>query len=240
MEYKINYNMAVELIRNYLEKIYKLNETKETSPVKIQHLYELNEELRKLVEQLKTDGHNVDLIIRKIKEEIEPKYRYDKLIVYIDGSARGNHDTSIPNESASGFIIFGDSQEIHREAKYLGSEINLPYLKGEDTSLPPAKSLATNNTAEYVALIEALEYMLRNDLTAKQIKIYTDSNAVCTQVNMNCSTKTAHLIRLRDCARELIEQFDNIKIVRIPREENNLADALVNEFLDNMKEDKAI
>lgn len=233
MSYQVSYDMAIEILTRYMEKIYALDKHRGTSPIKLQNLYELNEELRKLVEQLQADGHNTDLIIRGIKEKLEQKYEYDKLVVYVDGAARGNNDPHIPNISGIGYAIFGDSQLLYKGAKYLGSEIALPYLRQQDTSQPPDMSLATNNTAEYVALIEALEYMLEHGLNAKEIQIFSDSRMVVTQVNMISTTKAPHLIRLRDCAQQLLEEFDNVVLTHVPREQNALADELVNDLLDS-------
>jgi ribonuclease HI len=234
MNYKVSYNMAVELLKIYLEKIYQLDKYK-GNVIKLQQLYELNEELRKLIEQLKEDGHNTDLIVREIKEKLEPKYNYQRLVVNVDGAARGNNDTSRPNVSGISFVIYGDSQLLHKGAKYLGSSIQLPRLRHEDPKLELERADATNNTAEYVALIEALEYLLANGLNAKDIDIFSDSRMVVTQVNRISTTKAPHLIRLRDCALELLEEFDNINLIHVPREENAEADALVNELLDNME-----
>jgi ribonuclease HI len=235
MNYKISYEMAIELLRSYLEKLYALDKNKGTSPIKLQQLYELNEELRELVEQLKEDGHNTDLIIRGIKEKLEQKYSYNKLVVYVDGAARGNNDPNIPNISGIAFAVFGDSQILHKGAKYLGSDIELPKLRHEDPAKLPMKALATNNTAEYVALIEALEYMLEHGLTAKHVEIFSDSRMVVTQVNMISTTKAPHLIRLRDCAQQLLDEFDNVTLTHVPREQNALADELVNELLDKIE-----
>lgn len=237
MDYKISYDMAIELLRSYLEKIYTLNKHKGTSPIKVQQLYELNEELRQLIEQLQFHGHNTDLIVREIKEKLEQKYEYNKLLVYVDGAARGNNDPSIPNISGIGFAIFGDSQLIHKGAKYLGNDIVLPRLKNEDASEPLLSAVATNNTAEYIALIEALEYLLEHNLNAKHIEIFSDSQMVVTQVNMISTTKALHLIRLRDCAQQLLSEFDNTTLTHVPREYNALADGLVNELLDEIEQD---
>lgn len=235
MTYQVTYDMAIEILTKYTEKIYALDKHRGTSPIKLQQVYELNEELRGLVAQLREDGHDTDLIIRGIKEKLEKKYAYDKLVVYVDGAARFNNFPDIPNISGIGYAIFGDSQLLHKGTKYLGSEIPLPYLRHEDTSQPPEMSLSTNNTAEYVALIEALEYMLENGLNAKEIEIFSDSRMVVTQVNMISTTKAPHLIRLRDCAQQLLEEFDNVVLTHVPREQNTLADSLVNELLDGLE-----
>jgi ribonuclease HI len=234
MNYKVSYNMAVELLRVYMEKIYQLDKFK-GNIIKLQQLYELNEELRKLIEQLKEDGHDTDLLIREIKEKLEPKYNYQRLVVNVDGAARGNNDTTRPNVSGISYIVRGDSQLLHKGAKYLGSSIQLPRLQHEDPEKHIAEAEATNNTAEYVALIEALEYLLANGLNAKHIDVFSDSRMVVTQVNRISTTKAPHLIRLRDCALELLEEFDSINLIHVPREENAEADELVNELLDSME-----
>lgn len=229
--------MAIELLKSYLEKIYVLNKNRGTSPDKLQKMYELNEELRKLVKQLQEDGHNTDVIIREIKEKLEHKYDYHNIVVYVDGAARGNNNPDIPNISGVAFAIFGDSQLLYKGAKYLGSEIDLPKLRHEEPDKEIEKALATNNTVEYIALIEALEYMLENGLNAKQIEIFSDSRMVVTQVNMISTTKAPHLIRLRDCAQQLLEEFDNVVLTHVSREHNALADGLINELLDSMAPD---
>jgi hypothetical protein len=55
---------------------------------------------------------------------------------------------------------------------------------------------------------------------------------VVTQVNMISTTKAPHLIRLRDCALQLLDEFDNVTLIHVPREQNAIADSLVNELLD--------
>lgn len=238
MEYTISHEMAVELIHRYLEKIYILNKHKGTSVVKVQQLYNLNEDLKKLVKQLDDTGHDSDAIIRGIKEQLEKKYTYDKLSVYIDGAARGNNNTEQDNDSAIGFAVFGDSQLLKQNAVYLGSEVTLPRLKHEPSDAPATKTEATNNTAEYLALIEALEYMLENGMNANHIEVFSDSRMVVTQVNMISTTKAPHLIRLRDCAHQLLDEFDNITLTFIPREQNAYVDGLINELLDQVEQER--
>lgn len=234
MEYTISYEMATELIHRYLEKIYILNKHKGTSIVKVQQLYNLNKDLKKLVEQLADSGHNTDLMLRNIKEELEKKYLYEKLSVYIDGAARGNNDVDQPNQSAIGFAVFGDSQMLDEKAVYLGNEVTLPRLKNEASDMPAITTEATNNTAEYLALVEVLEHMLAHGLNANHIEIFSDSRMVVTQVNMISTTKAPHLVRLRDCVHQLLDEFDNITLTFIPREQNTYVDSLINGLLDEV------
>lgn len=230
--YTITYEMAVELLHRYLEKIYILNKHKGKSVVKVQQLYDLNQDLKRLMAQLEADGHNAGLIVRSIKESLEKKYCYEKLSVYVDGAARGNNDRELANDSAVGFMIYGDSQVLTQQGTYLGAEVTLPRLKNEPSDMEPITAPATNNTCEYLALISALEYMLEQGLNANHIEIFSDSRMAVTQVNLISTTKAPHLIRLRDCVHELMDEFENITLTFIPREQNASVDALVNQILD--------
>jgi|GEM_PF-977686 len=230
--YMITYEMAIELIYRYMEKIYRLNKHKETRAIKLQHLFEMNQHFRFLVRQLEEHGHNVNLLIREIKEKLEKQYLYERIIVHIDGAARGHNDPSIPNVSGIAFTVHGDSQLLHEEAKYLGPTIELPRLKDDPADYQPETVEATNNTVEYMALIAALEYLLEQELYAKEIQIRSDSQMVVHQVNLTSATRAPHLIRLRNCAIQLMDQFDTIFLVHIPREQNTHADMLVNRLLD--------
>lgn len=232
MKYEITYDMAVELLHRYLEKIYTLDQHKGTSVVKLQRLFSMNHELKGLLDQIRESGHNVDELVRHIKQRLEGKYMYEKIMVYVDGAARGNDNTEVENQSAIGFAIYGDSQLLAEHAIYLGGSVKLPRLRNERSDSPIETIDATNNVAEYVALIESLEYMLHEQLNAKHVEIFSDSSLVVNQVNMINTTKAVHLIRLRNCARELMGNFPNLTLTHIHREENAYVDALVNKILD--------
>jgi ribonuclease HI len=240
MEYKINHEMAVELLHRYLEKIYQLDKHKGKSIVKIQRLYDLNLDLKNLVEQMQANACNVDVIIREIKEELEQRFRYDKISVYVDGAARGNSDTSIPNESAFGFAVYADSQLLFESAVYLGATVIPPRLRNEPDGLVLSPIDASNNSTEYIALIEALKYLIEHDLKANHIEIFSDSFLVVSQVNMNNVTRAEHLIRLRNCAQELIHEFDNLSLTHIPRDQNHYVDTLINKLLDEVEAEKEV
>lgn len=232
MIYKITFKMAVDLIQTYLERIYALDRHKGTSVVKVQRLYELNYELKGLAQQLHEQGHNVGEIIRGIKEALEKKYQYDKIDIFVDGAARGNDNPDKANVSGIGYAIYGDSQLLYQNAIYLGSKKQLPRLRNEPADIITEIVDITNNVAEYLALIEALEFVLQIGMNANHIEIFSDSTLVVNQVNMLNSTKAPHLIVLRNCAQELMDEFDNITISYIPREQNEYVDQLVNKVLD--------
>lgn len=233
--YQVSFKMAKELLHRYLEKIYALDRHKGTSVVKVQKMYDLNTELQGLIDQLRNDGHNVDEIIREIKQSLEKKYRYNNIEVYIDGAARGNDNVDKPNMSGLAFAVYGDSQLLFEHAIYLGDKVVLPKLKNEGADFVTDNVDVTNNVAEYYALIEALEYLLREGLNANHIAIYSDSNLVVNQVNMVNTTRVPHLIRLRNCAQQLLDEFDNVTLTHIPREENEYVDELVNKLLDEVQ-----
>ena len=95
----------------------------------------------------------------------------------------------------------------------------------------------TNNTAEYKALIECMKDLIRLDLIKEEINIYGDSDLIIKQVTGKWKCKKEHLIPLRDEAASLMNQFDDLNIKWVPRNENALADKLSKEGLDK-KNDK--
>lgn len=239
MEYRITYDMAIELLHRYLEKIYILDQHKGTSIVKVQRLFLLNQDLQKLTEQLEKDGHNPHEIIRDIKLSLEKKYKYNKIEVYVDGAARGNDNIDVINISGIAFAIYGDSQLLTEQALYLGDKYKMPRLRNEPNDTITESITITNNAAEYIALIQVLEYMLAEGLSANHIEIFSDSEIAVKQINMVNTARVPHLIRLRNCAQELIDGFDNLSLTHIPREENTYVDALLNAKLDEIEEEMA-
>jgi ribonuclease HI len=129
----------------------------------------------------------------------------NKIIVHTDGGSRNN-----PGPSGIG-VVFSDDKgkvlETHKE--YIGE--------------------ATNNVAEYKALIEALRILKK--FGAKDIEIRLDSELVVKQMRGEYKVKEPALRELNIQAKELAF-FKGIVFRHIPREENKLADKLVNEALD--------
>lgn len=82
----------------------------------------------------------------------------------------------------------------------------------------------TNNMAEYEACIFGLEAAI--DLKIKILEVYGDSALVISQINGDWETRHPNLIPYREHVMQLIPYFDKITFEHIPREENNLADAL--------------
>ena len=82
----------------------------------------------------------------------------------------------------------------------------------------------TNNMAEYEACIYGIEAAI--DRRIKFLKVYEDSNLGISQINGDWETRHQNLIPYREHVIKLIPYFEEITFEHIPREENNLADAL--------------
>ncbi|HEY1686886.1 MAG TPA: ribonuclease HI family protein [Tepidisphaeraceae bacterium] len=89
---------------------------------------------------------------------------------------------------------------------------------------------ATNNVAEYRALITALEQA--KSLNAKNILIRGDSELIIKQMRGEYRVKNPDLKELYDEAQFLLHQFDNAKIEHNLRHKNETADRLANLAMD--------
>ena len=139
----------------------------------------------------------------------------EKIYINTDGGSRGN-----PGPAGIGVVFSNAGEEVFHSYKY--------YI-----------GIGTNNEAEYQAIICALDILLRskwfaeNNIAEKQVICRLDSQLVVEQINGNYKVKQEHLKKFIGEIREKISQMHlNISFVHIPREENKLADKLVNEALD--------
>jgi len=89
--------------------------------------------------------------------------------------------------------------------------------------------IASNNEAEYRAIIAALEKALK--LGAKQIELRSDSELVVNQLNGRYKIKSTVLRPLYLQTAQLLGQFEKVAILYVPREQNTEADRLANEAL---------
>ncbi|KAK0580388.1 hypothetical protein LWI29_001267 [Acer saccharum] len=83
---------------------------------------------------------------------------------------------------------------------------------------------ATNNQAEYEALIAGLKVC--TVLGADEVEIFSDSQVVVNQVLDEYQVRDESMIAYLELAKELLERFKEYRIVQVPREENEQADAL--------------
>tara|TARA_B100000519_G_C13927327_1_gene289717 strand:- start:88 stop:480 length:393 start_codon:yes stop_codon:yes gene_type:complete len=127
--------------------------------------------------------------------------------IYCDGASRSN-----PGDASIGVSINKDKVEIDTIKKKIG--------------------INTNNVAEYLGLIAALEYCVENKVN--NVRIFLDSLLVVQQVNMEYKVKSKKLQTHYEKSLKLINQIEDIKIYHIKREFNSRADQLANEALDEI------
>jgi dinuclear metal center YbgI/SA1388 family protein len=89
---------------------------------------------------------------------------------------------------------------------------------------------ATNNVAEYQALIAGLEIAL--DRRVERLDVFLDSELVVKQVNGQYKVKDAGLKPLHRQACLLLSKFHEVDVRHVRREQNSAADALVNQAID--------
>jgi len=107
------------------------------------------------------------------------------------------------------------------------SGIRAVIITPQGTHIPFTSRLlfeCTNNIAEYEACIMGIEEAI--NLRIKNLDIYGDSALVINQIKGEWETRHPGLIPYRDYARQLLTFFNKFKLHYIPREENQMADAL--------------
>jgi len=128
------------------------------------------------------------------------------LHVYIDGGARGN-----PGPSGIGVVILDSAGNRLRE-------------------LSKSIGCATNNVAEYTALVYGLQEALAE--RADEIDLYMDSELVSQQISGLYKVKSENIRPLFEQAIHLLKMCGKVKIHHIPREKNKEADKLVNKAIN--------
>ncbi len=128
-------------------------------------------------------------------------------VMHCDGASSGN-----PGDSGIGVVIelfcgeppCGGETETHRISEYIGT--------------------ATNNIAEYTALIKGLEKAISLGVT--NIKIFLDSELLVRQINGIYKVKNKNLQLLWARVMSMLKEFDTYRVVHVRREYNKAADAL--------------
>ena len=148
---------------------------------------------------------------KKSKRSImEPPFqgavRFDELHVYVDGAAKGN-----PGPGGIGVII------LTREGKRVAAF-------GE------AIGVATNNFAEYTALVHALRAL--SVFEVDKLHIYTDSELMASQVQGEYRVKDKALLSLNTQVMSMLRRFREWDIQHIPREKNTEADLYANRAIN--------
>jgi ribonuclease HI len=140
-----------------------------------------------------------------------------KVTIYSDGGARGN-----PGPAA------------------IGAKIN---IEGEIIEISKYIGKATNNVAEYRAIIESLKETIKilkkdNLLKKAEVNCYLDSELVVKQINREYKVKNPVIFELFIKLNNLLPKFKKIRFKHIKRKLNKEADLLVNLALNKVKKCK--
>ena len=129
-----------------------------------------------------------------------------RLIIHIDGASRGN-----PGEAGFGIYVTDSAGTPQAELfGYLGR--------------------ASNNVAEYQALLHALRYALERG--ARRVEIRSDSELVVRQISGQYRVKHPDMLALNHQAKSLLARFEHASLTHVRREANRDADRLANQALD--------
>ena len=134
----------------------------------------------------------------------------EKVTVFTDGGARGN-----PGPAAIGVYILDAKGGVVREhGECIGD--------------------ATNNIAEYQAIVRALEILrtIVSDTKGVDVTLKLDSQLVQRQMLGEYKVKDATLKTYFDTAKTLVTEYNRVDFIHVTRNENKEADRLVNEALD--------
>lgn len=102
----------------------------------------------------------------------------------------------------------------------------------------PFSQDATNNVAEFTALVKALEWLSANALD-EPIRIVSDSELVVRQMKGEYKVKAGRILPLHRRAMALMDSFPDVEINWVPREENKEADSLTNKAYREALRDRA-
>lgn len=127
-------------------------------------------------------------------------------VLWTDGAARGN-----PGPAGLGAILKrADGEVLARESRYLG--------------------VATNNVAEYSALLAGLE--TARSLGIRHLEVRADSELLIKQLRGEYQVRSQGLRPLYERARALIAEFGSVTLTHVRRELNTEADELANQGVD--------
>ena len=132
-----------------------------------------------------------------------------ELVIYCDGGARGN-----PGPAAIGAVVLDPSTDPPSRLATVSERIGV----------------ATNNVAEYRALVAGLE--AAREFPARRVRVRADSQLLVRQLEGRYRVKQEHLRPYYERARELLSEYEDVELTHVPREQNTEADALVNAALD--------
>ncbi|MFH1315486.1 MAG: ribonuclease HI family protein [Candidatus Uhrbacteria bacterium] len=132
--------------------------------------------------------------------------QHKKIQIFTDGGARGN-----PGPAAGAAVLqTQDGEVIATASKYMAH--------------------ATNNQAEYTAIIIGLEKA--KEIKAEEVEMFMDTELAVKQLNGEYKVKNPGLAKLFVQVLNLIHEFEKVTFTHVPRQHNAEADALVNRTID--------
>ena len=131
----------------------------------------------------------------------------DKLTIYVDGASKGN-----PGKAGIGIVFFCEGKKIKEYSQHIG--------------------VATNNVAEYMAVVFAMQEALI--MRVENIAIFTDSELIANQIQGIYKVRDNNLFRLHKQVQHLKGGFKKFNITHIERANNKEADKLASESLKNI------
>lgn len=126
--------------------------------------------------------------------------------IFIDGASRGN-----PGPSGIGVVFSDDKNIVKKIFKFIGN--------------------ATNNVAEYTALIYALQEALIDRY--ENVKIKSDSELLTKQIRGEYRVKNENLKPFYEQFLHLSRGFNKVEVVSIDRKDNSTADKLASKAIDS-------
>ncbi len=133
-------------------------------------------------------------VIEKLKKDNDSATE-----VYVDGASSSN-----PGNAGIGVVVKQDGKIVKELSEYIG--------------------IATNNVAEYLALIRGLKTL--SELGIKSAIVYSDSELVVKQINGEYTVRSQDLLKLYKEVKKLAERFEKLEIYHIERDKNKHADML--------------
>ncbi len=131
---------------------------------------------------------------------------YDTLTINTDGASKGN-----PGKAAIGVAVYDKNSKLVKECcEYIG--------------------MATNNVAEYKALILGIKEALKYNV--KEALFKTDSELLAKQIKGEYRVKNTQLMHLFIEKQRLLKGIPKWQVKHIPREENKKADMLANKGIE--------
>ncbi|KAK0579910.1 hypothetical protein LWI29_033406 [Acer saccharum] len=194
----------------------------EVNPEKIQALVKMVS-LRTLKDVQRLTGPSIAEQITLGGHRCYQNQKGETLYMYLSVSEVATSSVLVRQEEGIQKPIYYTSKAL-LPAETSGAGVVVSTPKEIQSNVPCFDFKATNNQAEYDALIAGLKVC--TVLGADEVEIFSDSQVVVNQMLDEYQARDESMITYLELAKELLERFKEYRIVHVPREENEQADAL--------------